>query len=164
MKNLCNVIQDFKDEKKALGDSSSEEDEEDDIFIGDSTTVSSEPYTDGCDWNKHFQSIISDLKERGEIQEHRLRCYRELSNLALDFVHCAKTYGRLIISEAETPVEHKTIPPTSIGGFAGGDKYIVNNILFKFAVDSHNLFDCEEAAHKVAGHDLYVYIYFIIFI
>ena len=41
-----------------------------------------------------------------------------------------------------------------MGGFAGGDKYKVNNIIFKFAVDSHGLFDCEEAAMKVAGHDL----------
>ena len=49
----------------------------------------------------------------------------------------------------------KTIAPVSdIGGFAGGDKYIVNNILFKFATDSNGLFDTEEAAIKVAGHDL----------
>lgn len=28
----------------------------------------------------------------------------------------------------------KTIKPTAMGGIVGGDKYIVNNILFKFAV------------------------------
>ena len=52
------------------------------------------------DWNSHFQSILHELKQNREILERRVRCYQELSNLALDFVHCAKTYGRIIISEA----------------------------------------------------------------
>ena len=38
---------------------------------------------------------------------------------------------------------------------SGGDKYIANNILFKFAVDSHGLFHGSDyAASKVAGHEL----------
>jgi Clustered mitochondria len=37
----------------------------------------------------------------------------------------------------------------------GGDKYIVNSILFKFAVDSNSLFnDNDYAAAKVGGHEL----------
>ena len=40
----------------------------------------------------------------------------------------------MIGSTAYLPVEKKTIKPISIGGIAGGDKYLVNNILFKFAV------------------------------
>ena len=31
-------------------------------------------------------------------------------------------------------------PITDLGGQAGGDKYIVHNILFKFALDSNGLF------------------------
>ena len=155
MDNLTYVVKDYQDERKALGDDSEEFSEEETNPTSSNNSVNiNEPYREGCDWNKHFQQIISQLKELGEIQEHRVRCYRELTNLALDFVHCAKTYGMLIISEAETPVKHKTIPPTQIGGLAGGDKYLVNNILFKFAVDSHNFFGSDEAAHKVAGHDL----------
>ena len=38
------------------------------------------------------------------------------------------------------PTKQKTILPKIIGGRAGGDKYIVHNILFKFAVDSFGLF------------------------
>jgi hypothetical protein len=70
----------------------------------------------------------------------------------------------------------KTIKPTAMGGIVGGDKYIVNNILFKFAVgtyikahlwtsgvgslalccpiDSHGLYGSDYAASKVAGHEL----------
>lgn len=161
MKHLTFVVEDYQEERKALGDDSddysdSEEDNNQQVIITNhhDKDLDTERVHEGCDWNKHFQKIIGELKDFGEIQEQRVRCYRELTNLALDFVHCAKTYGMLIISEAETPVANKTIQPTRIGGFAGGDKYIVNNILFKFAVDSNNMFDCEEAAHKIAGHDL----------
>ena len=37
---------------------------------------------------------------------------------------------------------------------AGGDKYIVRNILFKFAVDSNGLYCGDYGAMKVAGHEL----------
>jgi len=155
LSTLREVVDDYQEEKRALGEDS--ESFSEGALDQASSTVDadgSQVTASGYDWNRQFQSIISQLKEHGDIMENRVRCYRTLSNLALDFIHCAKTYGRLIISEAGTPIESKTIPPTKIGGFAGGDKYIVNNILFKFAVDSQNLFDSEEAAHKIAGHDL----------
>jgi hypothetical protein len=44
----------------------------------------------------------------------------------------AETYGKVIISEINVPVEHKTIKPISIGGQAGGEKYIAQGILFKY--------------------------------
>ena len=51
-------------------------------------------------------------------------------------------------------MEKKTIFPISIGGQAGGEKYIVQNILFKFAVDSNNMYKGDFAAAKVAGLEL----------
>ena len=49
-------------------------------------------------------------------------------------------------------MDKKTVRPSVIGGRAGGEKYIVHNILFKFAVDSSNLFDGSNwAARKVCG-------------
>jgi hypothetical protein len=107
------------------------------------------------DWNARFQHAIQDLKTQGKLHAERMRIYSELSDLAQDFIHCAKTYGRIIISEGHTPYELKTIKPVKMGGYAGGDKYLVNNIMFKFAVDSKGLFDSDEAAIKVAGHELY---------
>jgi len=78
--------------------------------------------------------------------------YSTLIELAQDFVYTAKTYGRIIISERF--VEHKTIKPVGMGGQAGGEKYIVQNILFKFAVDSSNMYNGDFAAAKVAALEL----------
>lgn len=41
---------------------------------------------------------------------------------------------RVIISELY--VDNKTIPPIDVGGVAGGSKYIVQGILFKFTLDT----------------------------
>ena len=51
------------------------------------------------------------------------------------------------------PDEKKMVKPLKLG-MAGGDKYIVHNILFKFAVDSAGLYGSDYAAAKVAGHEL----------
>jgi hypothetical protein len=59
-----------------------------------------------------------------------------LRNLANDFVSVAEQYGRIIISERHLPNADKTIRPVGVGGVAGGDKYIAQGILFKFAVDT----------------------------
>jgi hypothetical protein len=48
-----------------------------------------------------------------------------------EFVFFCTRYGMLIIDELTVPVESKTVPPCSLGGVAGGAKYIVNGILFK---------------------------------
>ena len=48
----------------------------------------------------------------------------------------------------------KTLIPMDIGGRAGGQKYLINNILFKFAVDVHNLYGSDYAAAKAAGNEV----------
>ena len=64
--------------------------------------------------------------------------YQQLSALYRDFCYAAKTYGRIIISEKFLPDSDKTIKPVGAGGVAGGVKYVVSGILFKFAVDTFN--------------------------
>lgn len=61
--------------------------------------------------------------------------YPKLAALGHQFRETAFTYGRLIISERAIDPQHRTIKPINIGGVAGGDKYIKNGILFKFAMD-----------------------------
>lgn len=41
-------------------------------------------------------------------------------------------YGRVIIAERNLAAADKTIAPTNIGGLAGGDKFVVHDIVFKF--------------------------------
>lgn len=40
------------------------------------------------------------------------------------------------------------------GGVAGGTKFIVQGILFKFALDDHGIYGGDENAQKAASHDL----------
>lgn len=57
-----------------------------------------------------------------------------LGSLSQDFIDAASTYGKIIISEAFLPASKKTIKPTNHQGI-GGDKFVVNDIYFKFALD-----------------------------
>ena len=112
------------------------------------------------DLNNRFQLLSDRLTKfvREGILDTALFDFQKLItgyiDLKSDFVSSSKTYGRIIISERYVPLDKKTIKPvSSIGGVAGGEKYIVNNILFKFAVDN-GLYGSEYAAMKVAGHEL----------
>ena len=63
----------------------------------------------------------------------------DLAHLIEDFVNAAKMYGELIISEIPLPNDLKTIKPIENMGVAGGQKYMVNGILFKICVDEFSL-------------------------
>eukprot|EP01125_Pyxidicula_operculata_P007329 TRINITY_DN2496_c0_g1_i1.p1 TRINITY_DN2496_c0_g1~~TRINITY_DN2496_c0_g1_i1.p1 ORF type:complete len:2166 (+),score=385.55 TRINITY_DN2496_c0_g1_i1:51-6548(+) len=78
-------------------------------------------------WYKEFQSIVDKPDDATK--------FKELSNLYSTFVHFAELFGKIIISEAYLPDEMKTLKPLQMGGVAGGEKYIVQGILFKFALD-----------------------------
>ena len=108
------------------------------------------------DWNNRF---IEALDEIGALThnshaDERLRAYENLSRLAGDFNDTVRTYARIIVSEVYLPPEQKTIRPLAMGGIVGGDKYVVHGILFKFAVDTKKLYDSDEHAARVAGHEL----------
>lgn len=112
------------------------------------------------DFNEVFQTCVTRLRNCSGYDEDservRLETYVELIGLAEDFVSSAVRYGQIIISEVYLPNRRKTIKPNeSVGGVIGGEKYIVHNILFKFALDSHGVFGGnDESAAKVAGLEL----------
>lgn len=81
----------------------------------------------------------------------QIKANRALIHLAQDFIYASSTYGKIIISEVYSA--EKTIKPINLGGKLGGTKYIVQNILFKFAVDESGLYS-DHAAAKVAAHEL----------
>ncbi|EFA86726.1 hypothetical protein PPL_00531 [Heterostelium album PN500] len=99
-------------------------------------------------WNSEFQRILE--------MDDSLEKFERLASLEHDFVYAAESYGRIIISEHLLPDELKTIKPVSVGGIAGGEKYIVQGILFKFAVesDTYGLYGSDENAMKTAAHEL----------
>jgi hypothetical protein len=66
-----------------------------------------------------------------------------------DFIFSSTAYGRIIISEAFLPDAEKTIKPCNVQlGLAGGTKFIVGNILFKFALDTHGLLGSGEGRFR----------------
>tara|TARA_R110002050_G_scaffold63534_1_gene138832 strand:- start:88 stop:1071 length:984 start_codon:yes stop_codon:yes gene_type:complete len=104
------------------------------------------------EWNHRFQRCLERMHKLSEgcAMREKMVANTELMHLSEDFVHASRTVGKIIISEVYLPLSKKTIKPQTLGGRAGGEKYIVHNILFKFAVDSSNLFDGSNwAAAKV---------------
>ena len=83
-------------------------------------------------WNREFQEIL-------ELSDEKIK-YEKLSELSRDFVYCAKTYGKVIISEKELHDDYKTIKPADPGGVAGGEKVRAIRFVFVFILFSHYLF------------------------
>lgn len=56
----------------------------------------------------------------------------------LFFLNCSfflhLSYGKIIISEKYLPSYKKTIKPSTIGGVAGGAKFVIRDILFKVKI------------------------------
>jgi hypothetical protein len=138
----------FEDQTREDGEEG-KSDEDSSESEGESQRGTSKPESTSFavkDWNEDFQQLLQT--------EDNYDKFVNLGQLAQEFVYTAQTYGRVIISELSVPIQNKTIRPTSIGGAAGGEKYIVNGILFKFALDFNGIYGGDENAAKAAGHDL----------
>jgi hypothetical protein len=111
--------------------------------------------------NARFQSLTENLVQstsEGFSSDilGAMICCRELEQLTRDFSDTARTYGRVIISEMNLPLEQKTVRPLKLGGVLGGDKYVVRGVLFK--IPDGSLFssypDPIYIANKIQGHEL----------
>ena len=107
--------------------------------------------------NDRFQTCISRFRavqHSSETLRVREEANIDLLHLAQDFVEAATSYGKIIISEHFLPPEKKTIQPQSLPGIIGGEKFVVHNILFKFAIDHKNIYGSDFSAAKAAGNEL----------
>ncbi|KAH3755977.1 Histidine kinase A [Pelomyxa schiedti] len=103
-------------------------------------------------WYDEYQEALE--MPFNEPQDRLIRSNR-IRDIALAFVECALEKGRTIITEAFLPPSKQTIKPlTSTTGVAGGAKYLIDGIFFKFATDLHGLYGGDEFAMKAAGHEL----------
>jgi hypothetical protein len=141
------------------------------------TPVRQSAVLEGTAWTQDLLAVLDDTQqvtalsddslmtelENGEPVSAPLRAapelidrYRRYARLANNFLSMACTYAKVIISEACVPVAQKTIKPSaSMGGVAGGEKFVAGGILFKFAVDWRGLFGgSDEFAMKAASHEL----------
>jgi len=90
--------------------------------------------------------------------------YNKLAAVSHDFTTKALTIGKLIISELRLNSPEKTIQPVNIGGKAGGEKFLHQDILYKLVTDpivgEDNKYLYGESierldlAAKAAGHSL----------
>jgi tetratricopeptide (TPR) repeat protein len=107
------------------------------------------------DWNERFQAAVAELRKLNSQMSlsRKIDANMRLLQLSQDFIHTAKRYGKIIVSEQF--LDEKTIEPdTRFGGHAGGSKYVVQGLLFKYASDVHGLYGSDFAAAKAAGHEL----------
>jgi len=104
--------------------------------------------------NERFQRAIETMRSFNEHtpREERTKVNVELSAIAEDFISIVKIYGKIIISEFH--LKKRSFHSENLGGQAGGEKFIIHGVLFKFAVDSSGLYGGDYGAAKVAGHDL----------
>ncbi len=105
------------------------------------------------DWNAEFQVLVEGMESLAP--EHQYERFKLLDRLVRDFRHTACLYAKVIISEAQLPPALRTIKPVSIGGTAGGEKFITHGILFKFALDWKGIYGDDERAMKAAGLELH---------
>eukprot|EP01091_Cochliopodium_minus_P013369 TRINITY_DN4293_c0_g1_i1.p1 TRINITY_DN4293_c0_g1~~TRINITY_DN4293_c0_g1_i1.p1 ORF type:complete len:537 (-),score=110.57 TRINITY_DN4293_c0_g1_i1:953-2563(-) len=106
------------------------------------------------DWNQEYQSLLTKIFSSCPQEDELLIYFNQLANLSNDFSKFAKSYGKIIISEIMLPTHLKTIKPISLGGKAGGEKYVNSGILFKFANDVFKIYDNEDGCHKAGGNEL----------
>mgnify|MGYP005990754873 CR=1 FL=1 len=77
-----------------------------------------------------------------------------LHQLTGDFEAVCTVVASEIVAQLAKPVQHWRITPAdSVGGVAGGQKFVVGNIFFKFARDS-GIYGGDEGACKAAKHEL----------
>jgi tetratricopeptide (TPR) repeat protein len=126
---------------------------DDDIQLED---ISKEGRT-SMDWNAEFQSAVDDVNSltMNHSYEKRIAAYSKLGKLYQNFIDTATLYGKILISERYLPEECRTFKSCDIGGIAGGEKFLVQNILFKICTDHYGVFGGDEYyAHKLASHEL----------
>ncbi|PRP84981.1 hypothetical protein PROFUN_07366 [Planoprotostelium fungivorum] len=88
-------------------------------------------------WYEQFVRLVAPGKvshvQYLELNSHVLT---NLNRIAQQFADTATIYAKIIISEFELPLHRKSIKPIDLGGVAGGTKYRVQNIMYKFAFDT----------------------------
>jgi hypothetical protein len=124
--------------------------------------------TEVKNWNEIFQNIVSlpEVTKADKttkliryqnfffLKKEKKIFFSSLQNLCSEFSNLASTIGRTIISEVGLANHLKTIKPIDVGGVAGGEKYIVAGIFFKFSKDFHNIYGSDEMAMKASNNEL----------
>ena len=95
------------------------------------------------DWNKGYQNAIISGN------------WALIAEITKEFTHLAVQYSRILVEELGLPLSQRTITPIQAGGVAGGEKYLLHGLLFKFAIDpTCRIYADADLARASAGHEL----------
>ncbi|EGC31469.1 hypothetical protein DICPUDRAFT_89640 [Dictyostelium purpureum] len=114
-----------------------------------------QPQEDVLPWNESFQQILDKpIKSSEEELERNLN----ISNMSQLLANQAIKYVKTLVREVHLSPEDKTIKPYQIGGFAGGEKYKIDSMFIKFALNPFKIYEGNNTlsyfANKSAGHEL----------
>eukprot|EP01124_Arcella_intermedia_P006830 TRINITY_DN14123_c0_g1_i2.p1 TRINITY_DN14123_c0_g1~~TRINITY_DN14123_c0_g1_i2.p1 ORF type:complete len:1045 (-),score=251.80 TRINITY_DN14123_c0_g1_i2:2007-5141(-) len=81
------------------------------------------------DWDKVFGALR-------KVEEKRVEDLESMALLGNQFSHRAATLAKTIVAEQHISTDKKKIQPINAGGLAGGKKFEVNGLFFKYPVDA----------------------------
>ena len=85
------------------------------------------------DWYHELRQVLDrPALSRLALRERQV----SLSLLSRQFADVCAPIAQIIVQELPLPPQQRSIAPADIGGTAGGTKFKVGNVLFKFAVDN----------------------------
>lgn len=136
----------------ALDSDDDGDDDDDDAELAAALALSRDlarPTAGDSTWNSRFQAVLERPAETAIAAQSR---QEELSEIVASFVRRTGPIARTIVRESALEVDERTIKPESaMGGVAGGAKYVVDDVVYKFAVDDHGLYGGAAHALKAAA-------------
>ncbi|EFA79915.1 hypothetical protein PPL_06735 [Heterostelium album PN500] len=106
-------------------------------------------------WNESFQELLD--RPVNSHEEERVRNLN-ISHFSQILANTAKKYVKALVQEVHIAPELKSIKPFEAGGFAGGEKFRIDNMFIKFALNPHQIYERNNPvsyfANKAAGHEL----------
>ncbi len=103
------------------------------------------------DWSARLESVLRRPVSSTDLHLSRSVALHQLTS---EFEAVCTVIAAEIVSQLARPSDTWVLPPTeSVGGVAGGQKYIIGNIFFKFARDT-GIYGGDEGACKAAKHEL----------
>eukprot|EP00698_Gefionella_okellyi_P024703 TRINITY_DN8790_c0_g1_i1.p1 TRINITY_DN8790_c0_g1~~TRINITY_DN8790_c0_g1_i1.p1 ORF type:complete len:1139 (+),score=262.92 TRINITY_DN8790_c0_g1_i1:215-3418(+) len=105
---------------------------------------------DDQSWNSRFQRMMQ--KPLRNLAEQNAQA-RGMVSIVDAFMTVANRVVTTIVDERSLPATQKSIQTIAAGGVAGGDKFLVDGVFFKYALDSAGLYGGDEYAMKAASHE-----------
>lgn len=103
------------------------------------------------DWNEEYQ-LLEEMNVSTPYDLEQVT--KDKENLVAQFLEFSAAVAEVISGEVATPYSDKTLKPLDGAGIAGGEKFKLGNVFFKFARDDKGLYPCDMYAQKAASNEV----------